>query len=848
MILFEIQDGVQKNTAFKSLENYSRSVEQILSTVFKKTHFDNDLYTVTIIVQKQDETKETLTVDDIDNPLSTFIPQNCVLKKILVVKKAESESSETSSLSTDMCTGGTGYGYSTGSSFYSGYSYGNRYGSGYGYGYQPKLAKPPALHDASLSPAGGRSGLRNLGNTCFMNSGLQCLLQCLPLTKFMLTNDAEKAINEDNPLGSKGAIARAYGKLVREVWAHAHHVTTPSLLKSHLGKAYPQFSGYGQQDSHELLTLLLDKLHEDFNRIRKKPMTEQVTCEDDADFKTFGTKAWDVFKLRDDSVVVDNFYGLVRNRVRCLDCGKTSVTFQPLASLQLPIPPGPDIPFPYIYIPRDPRKKAAIGAVQVPRENVPFSRITSDIKQQLGLPSNTHILSTVFIPPSGVVESAKKTALAEDGEPLRESDGSSSDGMAPPASKLSATATDVLELPTNVLYPGDFTNAGKLSADGDDDPVIIACETDFNPTDQKTLATIAAFATTRTRKYSGHYYHSTVSETVIDKCSLPFVLTFQHGSVSEEEMEAQVAPFRERFLADSATECSLMSIERYNKNYSPLKPTPPLSYNSYSRYSARADEPEKPGEKKYRIPQMTRGSYSSYFSKNEYHSEGRVLFIPSDAGAIVPIAGSFDAAEQHESLTREAEKTDLIDSHSMYSGSYSWSYTYGSSSYYRKNRKLALDRKEVLLNDCLSHFLKPSIISGADQWYCPDCKEHKDAELSQWIFSPPPFLIVQLKRFKARGSYGSRKVETFVDYPIDGWDIKPFIDADTCHVGSTVYDLIAVSIHMGGLGGGHYIAYTRHAISGEWLSCNDSSVHPLTSSPLTKGGYVLFYKRRDVRD
>ena len=37
-----------------------------------------------------------------------------------------------------------------------------------------------------------------------------------------------------------------------------------------------RFSDYSQQDSHEFITFLLDALHEDLNRIKDKPTTEQV--------------------------------------------------------------------------------------------------------------------------------------------------------------------------------------------------------------------------------------------------------------------------------------------------------------------------------------------------------------------------------------------------------------------------------------------------------------------------------------------------------------------------------------------------------------------------------------------
>jgi ubiquitin carboxyl-terminal hydrolase 4/11/15 len=41
-----------------------------------------------------------------------------------------------------------------------------------------------------------------------------------------------------------------------------------------VGRFAPQFSGYQQQDAQELMAFLLDGLHEDLNRIKKKPYIE----------------------------------------------------------------------------------------------------------------------------------------------------------------------------------------------------------------------------------------------------------------------------------------------------------------------------------------------------------------------------------------------------------------------------------------------------------------------------------------------------------------------------------------------------------------------------------------------
>jgi len=47
-----------------------------------------------------------------------------------------------------------------------------------------------------------------------------------------------------------------------------------AFVQISVGRFKPEFSGYQQQDSQELMAFLLDGLHEDLNRIKKKPYVE----------------------------------------------------------------------------------------------------------------------------------------------------------------------------------------------------------------------------------------------------------------------------------------------------------------------------------------------------------------------------------------------------------------------------------------------------------------------------------------------------------------------------------------------------------------------------------------------
>ena len=96
----------------------------------------------------------------------------------------------------------------------------------------------------------------------------------MELTKYFLFNLYQQDINEDNPLGLGGNLAKAYHSLLQDLWQGKDSRTAPYDLKRVLGKKIARFSGYGQQDACELLNYLLDLIHEDLNRVKKKPYVE----------------------------------------------------------------------------------------------------------------------------------------------------------------------------------------------------------------------------------------------------------------------------------------------------------------------------------------------------------------------------------------------------------------------------------------------------------------------------------------------------------------------------------------------------------------------------------------------
>jgi hypothetical protein len=120
----------------------------------------------------------------------------------------------------------------------------------------------------SGGPSGrGFVGLKNIGNSCYMNSVLQCLIATRSLIQVFFTGEFKRFLNPSNPLSTKGACASAFSDFISKILREENGVAvSPSSFKEIISKYSSQFAGTDQQDSQEFLAFLLDSLHEDLNQ------------------------------------------------------------------------------------------------------------------------------------------------------------------------------------------------------------------------------------------------------------------------------------------------------------------------------------------------------------------------------------------------------------------------------------------------------------------------------------------------------------------------------------------------------------------------------------------------------
>ena len=184
----------------------------------------------------------------------------------------------------------------------------------------------------------GILGLYNLGNTCYMNCSLQCLSNTKDLLKYFLNNYYQNEVNLNNKYGTSGALLKSYSDLISEMWLTNIKKLNPYFFRLSFCLSTRKFANNQQQDAMEFLTILLNNLHEDLNRVREKPyiqIEQQLEKEKDNEASE---RYWNYYIKRENSIIVDLFHGQFKNIIKCGKCLKEKKTYESFINITLPIP------------------------------------------------------------------------------------------------------------------------------------------------------------------------------------------------------------------------------------------------------------------------------------------------------------------------------------------------------------------------------------------------------------------------------------------------------------------------------------------------------------------------------
>ncbi|CAF4349932.1 unnamed protein product, partial [Rotaria magnacalcarata] len=615
----------------------------------------------------------------------------------------------------------------------------------------------------------GLCGLSNLGNTCFMNSALQCISNVPALTDYFRRRDYSEHINRDNPLGMKGDVAQAYGDLIANMWSGKINYYAPKALKQNVARYAPQFSGYSQQDSQEFMSFLLDGLHEDLNLVKQKPYMEKKDDDGVVDDVKLAAEQWDYYRKRNQSKIHDIFHGQIKSVVQCLDCKTSGRTFDPICFLSLPLPN---------------KKKIRIFKIEYIRLNgeIKYYYIKSNERGRMHnllkdfcerfqpkQKNNTH-------EPMDADDESTSSAMNSNNQDDEQEDdltlAPDYDGHQPKAELI--LPVEVYNHRIHLQYSDDALLTNILERD---QIVFYEVPVSLKKENNETILMPCLFRT---------------ADSLHQNFGLPIYLNIPRHKCTG------------RHIQDA--------LQNSIGNFLPLPPNHTSQSSDKALYTASC---------------VFNQNYTQTTKPLSTCLDDHIDFNRTNTTLVVDVTAAI--VEKYE----QEEKKRIDKEHQPTSS------TNSSGVQTRSQHK----QSTTSLLDCFKYFTTKETLSDNDQWYCPKCKQLKNASKKIDLWLLPKVLIVQLKRFNYTRHYRD-KIDLFIDCPIYDLDLSQYV-LNPAEKLNAKYDLIAVSNHMGGLGGGHYTAHAKNIHDQKWHTFDDSCVTDIDeTNVISKSAYVLIYQQQ----
>lgn len=629
----------------------------------------------------------------------------------------------------------------------------------------------------------GLCGLSNLGNTCFMNSSIQMMSNVPSLTDYFRSGEYKSELNTTNPLGRGGQLAEAYADLINEIWSGNNNYTMPRNFKLQIGRFAPQFTGFQQQDSHELLAFLLDGLHEDLNRIIKKPYVEMGSHVGKTD-KQFSEESWQDHLKRNDSIIVDLFHGLLKSTLNCITCSEISIKFDPFCYLSLPLPS---------------KKERLIEVFLVPLDlNTPITKLKLSVLKNGSIGDLCGSLCNLM----------------------------------PHLNKSRLMVCDVYTCKFFKIYEqSEQVSLIRVK----DDIYIYELASNYNSNDYlkvkvhlKEKSTYSQFSSTyfglplfmmvpKKNLTYGSFYKYVLEHLKryvnIDSQSTEVEST---ANTSSEEINSKLSDslnVKDEEIGDESEELKEPSRDKHS--------SPKKIFNLTFNKNDNIDNDNQPSSD---LSDDTPFDWQSMFTESV--KESAYGFHSSiSSGQIISVIADFG-----QNFNKKYYNKKPIENYAEHDS---------------LSTQLVKKKDVISLSDCFNLYTKTEKLSENDYWYCSKCKNHEPSTKKFDIWSLPKVLVLQLKRFSYSRSYRD-KIDILVDFPIRDLDLREYLISEDKDNICTKYNLIAVSNHYGSLGGGHYTAYAKNRNDNKWYYFDDSSVSPADESNVcTHNAYLLTYIRQD---
>ncbi|KAM7341747.1 ubiquitin specific protease 15/31 isoform 2-T2 [Cochliomyia hominivorax] len=241
----------------------------------------------------------------------------------------------------------------------------------------------------------GVMGLKNHGNTCFMNAVLQCLSHTDILAEYFVLDQYKADLKRRNKInsrkfGTKGELTEQLANVLKALWTCKNESDHSTSFKAVVDRYGSQFRSSTQHDAQEFLFWLLDKVHEDLNTATKRRYKSVKNNYGRPD-EVIAAETLANHIRCNNSFVQAVFQAQFRSSLTCPRCKKQSNTFDPFhcISVQLPQLTQQTIFVTVVYLTQQPRQVRMGLTVTA---GSPIMALREQLHKDTGIPNERMVL------------------------------------------------------------------------------------------------------------------------------------------------------------------------------------------------------------------------------------------------------------------------------------------------------------------------------------------------------------------------------------------------------------------------------------------------------------------------
>lgn len=665
----------------------------------------------------------------------------------------------------------------------------------------------------------GLTGLKNIGNASYMNSIIQCLSNTPELMYYYVSGLYKKdiKISEVKKKGYvPGKLSEEFANLLSKMWIDHQKVANPQEFKYAVADLNYEFNNNNQQDSSEFLIFLLNLLHDEINREKINAGSlfyEPPKGENESDINA-SQRFWNLFRRKNNSIIIDLFYGQLKNTTRCLSCGNCMTSFEVFNILPIEIPTLKKITV--LLVPSNNLKKS-IKLTLFISSSALFIDLGVYIKQYINtgfdnfriILVNYNTTNAKFVKMSeNIFNTAKKGVILvqeisntlEEENNIEENDEKDLENKNENEEELSAEMGDNFPFITSIKYK-NFEDLGGI------------IDTNFKSYPRVfTMGPYTKIRGLRIKIFGFLCKYYPLPESVINilkknnseyKTLKEIINSYENDKIDIDEIELN---------------------DIYYKQYN-------IIFNENYQKNIHLDENTKKDIEIY----LNNFPFKCYLISSK--SENDKLFF------------SNNNAENQASFKDTQKIKDVIN---LIRSKYKLTLFITKEEYIKPFNEISViqsikdntEKKTPTLNDALIHFSLHEKLEKENEYFCPNCKRNVNAYHKSEIFYSPPYLIISIKRFQRKYLSKTKvqllKINSEFNYDIDYIDLEQHITGPKDP--QKIYNLYAVNQHSGSNEGGHYNTACKNF--GKWYMFDDHAVFPCDDDMIcVPEGYILFYRK-----